>query len=267
MATYAIGDVQGCYEALQRLLRRIRFTPAYDRLWFVGDLVNRGPDSLGVLRYIKGLGDRAIAVLGNHDLFLLAAAEGIVTLRPKDTIQDILAADDRAKLVDWLRHVPLHHGEDDFFMVHAGLLPQWTISDAIRYAREVESVLSGPGYRAFLQRLFAGSPPPWTPSLTGMNRLVTITHVLTRLRTCTPSGELSAFSGPPEYAPDGFVPWFRIPDRRSTDVTIITGHWASLGLQLEPNHLAIDSGCVWGGRLTAVRLEDRKVFQVEYADG
>ncbi|HEX5647258.1 MAG TPA: symmetrical bis(5'-nucleosyl)-tetraphosphatase [Nitrospira sp.] len=267
MSTYAIGDVQGCYEALQRLLQRIRFTPESDRLWFVGDLVNRGPDSLGVLRYIKSLGDRAIAVLGNHDLFLLAAAEGIVALRPKDTIQGVLAADDRAALIHWLRHVPLHHHEGELFMVHAGLLPQWTIADAVRCAQDVEAVLSGPGYRMFLQQLFHGPTPQWTPSLSGMDRLVSITHVLTRLRTCTPSGELSNFSGPPENAPAGFAPWFRIPDRRSTDAIIITGHWASLGLQLEPDHLAIDSGCVWGRQLTAVRLEDRKVFQVEYADG
>lgn len=267
MATYAIGDVQGCFEALQRLLQRIRFTPESDRLWFVGDLVNRGPDSLGVLRYIKGLGDRAIAVLGNHDLFLLAAAEGIVTLRPKDTIQDVLTADDCADLIDWLRHLPLHHHEGEFFMAHAGLLPQWTIDEAAAFAQEVEGALSGPEYRPFLQALFQSPAPSWVPSLTGMDRLVSIARVMTKLRTCTLSGEMSSFSGPPENAPAGFAPWFRIPDRLSAGTTIITGHWAALGLQIKPNHLAIDSGCVWGRQLTAVRLEDRQVFQVEYADG
>lgn len=263
MATYAIGDVQGCYKPLQCLLDRIRFDPNTDRLWFVGDLVNRGPNSLGVLRYIKGLGNRAIAVLGNHDLFLLAAAEGIAVLRPKDTIQDIIIADDRAELISWLRHLPLHHRERDCFMVHAGLLPQWTIDEATAFAREVEDALSGPQYRTFLQALFQSPAPPWTHSLTGMSRLVSIAHVMTRLRTCTLTGEISSFSGPPENAPAGFIPWFRIPGRRNTGTTIITGHWAALGLQLEPDHLAIDSGCVWGRQLTAVRLDDRKVFQVE----
>jgi bis(5'-nucleosyl)-tetraphosphatase (symmetrical) len=266
MATYAIGDVQGCHEAMQRLLQRIRFTPESDRIWFVGDLVNRGPDSLGVLRYIKSLGDQAIVVLGNHDLFLLAAAEGIVSLRPKDTIQDILTADDRADLSEWLRRIPLHHREGAFFMVHAGLLPQWTVDDATQYAREVETILSGPDYRTFLHQLFHGPTTPWSPSLNGMERLTSIARVLTRLRTCAPTGEMSNFSGAPEHSPAGFAPWFRIPGRRSTDAIIITGHWAALGLQLEPTHLAIDSGCVWGNQLTAVRLEDRAVFQVDYAD-
>jgi len=267
MATYAIGDVQGCYESLQRLIRHVRFDPSVDRLWFVGDLVNRGPDSLGVLRLIKNLGLSARSVLGNHDLFLLAAAEGIVHLRPKDTLSDVLAAPDRNELLAWLRQQPLHHREVDYLMVHAGLLPQWTITDAVQFAKDVETVLSGPDYRIFLQRLFHAPTAQWTPSLTGTDRLVSIARVLTRLRTCTPSGEMSNFSGPLEDTPAGFAPWFRIPNRRSTDATIITGHWAALGLRLEDNHLAIDSGCVWGRQLTAVRLEDRAVFQVDYVEG
>jgi bis(5'-nucleosyl)-tetraphosphatase (symmetrical) len=266
MATYAIGDIQGCFESLTRLLDKVTFNPSSDQLWLVGDLVNRGPDSLATLRFIKSLGARACPVLGNHDLFLLAAAEGIVSLRPKDTIQDILAADDRADLIEWLRHLPLHHGEETFFMVHAGLLPQWTITDTAGYAREVESVLSGSDYRTFLRQLFCGPTTPWSSSLKSMERLTSVTRVLTRIRTCTQSGDMSSFSGPPENAPAGYMPWFRAPDRRSADTTIITGHWAALGLRLEPNHLAIDSGCVWGRQLTAVRLEDRNVFQVEYAD-
>jgi bis(5'-nucleosyl)-tetraphosphatase (symmetrical) len=161
----------------------------------------------------------------------------------------------------------LHRHEDGFFMVHAGLLPQWTIDEAAEFAREVESVLSGPDYRTFLRALFHSPTPPWTPSLTGMDRLASIARVLTRLRTCTPTGEMSNYSGTPENAPAGFTPWFRIPGRRSAGTTIITGHWAALGLQLEIDHLAIDSGCVWGRQLSAVRLEDRAVFQVEYSDG
>ncbi len=266
MATYAIGDIQGCFTSLQHLLNRISFQPHIDRLWLVGDLVNRGPDSLGVLRYLKQLGQAVRVVLGNHDLFLLAVAEGIVPVRPKDTIQDVLAAPDRDELVAWLRRMPLHHREGEYLMIHAGVLPQWTVSDTVQFARDVETVLSGPGYRDFLQQLFHGPTPQWTPSLTGIERLVSIARVLTRLRTCTPSGEMSNFSGPLEHTPVGFAPWFGILGRLSADATIITGHWAALGLRMEPDHLALDSGCVWGRQLTAVRLEDRKVFQAEYSD-
>ncbi len=266
MSTYAIGDIQGCFKSLHNLLDRIAFQSRTDRLWFVGDLVNRGPDSLSVLRHIKNLGNRAVVVLGNHDLFLLAVAEHIVTLRPKDTIQDVLVGPDRNDLLTWLRQQPLHHYENGFLMVHAGLLPQWTVEEGVGFAREVEDILRGPDYRRFLEALFHSPASQWTPSLTGMDRLVSITRVLTRLRTCTPTGEMSNFSGAPGNTPDGFTPWFRIPDRRSAGTTIVTGHWAALGLHLEPDHLAIDSGCVWGRQLTAVRLEDRKVFQVDYSD-
>ncbi len=267
MATYAIGDIQGCFKPLRRLLDRISFDPRTDTLWLVGDLVNRGPDSLATVRFIKNLGAAVRMVLGNHDLFLLAAAEGIVSLRAKDTIRDILEAADRAELVDWLRRQPLYQREGTFLMVHAGLLPQWSIEDAASFAQEVETVLSGPHYRTFLQDLFHGPAPQWTASLKGTERLVSIARVFTRLRTCTAIGEMSNFSGPPEEAPKGFVPWFRIPERRNANATvIITGHWAALGLQLDPNHFAIDSGCVWGRQLTAVRLEDRTVFQVDNAE-
>jgi bis(5'-nucleosyl)-tetraphosphatase (symmetrical) len=266
MATYAIGDVQGCFKSLRRLLDHISFDPHADQLWLVGDLVNRGPDSLETLRFIKSLGAAACPVLGNHDLFLLAAAEDIVALRSKDTIQDILASDDRLELLSWLRRQPLHRREGDFFMVHAGLLPQWSIDNAVKLAQEVEAVLGGAEYRTLLRELFEGTPPQWDSTLKGMDRLVSIARVFTRLRTTTPEGEMSSYSGPPEEAPTGFLPWFRVPNRRSSDATIITGHWAALGLHLEDNLLAIDSGCVWGRQLTAVRLEDRTVFQVEYAD-
>ena len=266
MATYAIGDVQGCATSLKHLIERLSFDPASDQLWFVGDLVNRGPDSLGVIRFIKNLGASARVVLGNHDLFLLAVAEGFAELRPKDTIHDVLAAPDREELLTWLRRQPLHYREGNYFMVHAGLLPQWTITDATNGARDVEQVLSGRNYRPFLERIIHNPIPQWTPSLTDMDRLASITRVLTRLRTCSITGELSDFSGIPDNTPAGFFPWFLIPGRRSVDTTIITGHWAALGLRIADTHLAIDSGCVWGRQLTAVRLEDRKVFQVEYAE-
>lgn len=266
MAIYAIGDIQGCSASFRQLLDRIAFTPSSDRLWLVGDLVNRGPDSLGTLRLIKNLGLSVRLVLGNHDLYLLATAEGVTTLRPKDTIRDILSASDRADLIGWLRRQPLHYREGSFLMVHAGILPQWTIEEATALAHEVETVLRGPEYRAFLQALFHGPAQQWSPSLKGLERLVSIARVLTRLRTCTLAGEMSSFSGPPNEAPAGFTPWFRIPGRRNTGATIITGHWAALGLHMEPNLLAIDSGCVWGKKLTAVRLEDCSVFQVDCAD-
>ena len=263
MATYAIGDIQGCWTQLAQLIERLRFNPQSDRLWCVGDLVNRGPNSLDVLRFIRDLGDSARVVLGNHDLFLLAVSEGVIPLRAKDTIGDVLGADDRQNLLAWLRRQPLHHRERSYLMVHAGLLPQWTTDEASQLAGEVEAALTGDGYKAFLQALFHDPVTTWTPTLQGPTRLAAIARVFTRLRTCTATGETSTFSGPPDEAPAGYLPWFRIPDRRNTDATIITGHWAALGLHLEPNLLAIDSGCVWGRQLTAVRLEDRTVFQVD----
>ncbi|HEY5626652.1 MAG TPA: symmetrical bis(5'-nucleosyl)-tetraphosphatase [Nitrospira sp.] len=266
MATYAIGDIQGCFASFQQLLEKVSFSLNSDTLWLVGDLVNRGPKSLGTLRFIKGLGRTVRLVLGNHDLFLLAVANGIAALRPKDTIHDILGADDREELIDWLRLQPLHYREGSFLMVHAGLLPQWTVEEATDLAKEVETALHGPDNRLFLQALFQGPAIPWNPSLMGEARLASIARVLTRIRTCTTTGVMSTFSGPPENAPAGFSPWFRFQDRRHGGTTIITGHWAALGLHMQPELLAIDSGCVWGKRLTAVRLEDRTVFQVECAD-
>lgn len=266
MATYAIGDIQGCVRSLEQLLEQIRFDPASDRLWCAGDLVNRGPGSLRVLRYLKHLGPSAQVVLGNHDLFLLAVAEGIVSPRPKDTIHDVLAADDRTELMEWLRQQPLHYREGTYFMVHAGLLPQWSIDEAEQLAREVEAVLAGPAFRTFLQALFHGTAAHWDPWLEGDERLVAITRALTRLRTCTPAGALSGFSGHPEEAPQGHLPWFRIPNRHSADHTILFGHWAALGLHIEQNLLGLDSGCAWGRQLTTIRLEDRAVYQVECAD-
>ncbi|MEK7762661.1 MAG: symmetrical bis(5'-nucleosyl)-tetraphosphatase [Nitrospirota bacterium] len=266
MAIYAIGDIQGCARSLERLLDLIRFDPSVDRLWFVGDLVNRGPRSLDVLRYIKSLGPAARAVLGNHDLFLLAVAEGIVALRPKDTIQDVLAAKDRGELLAWLRQQPLHHRDGSHFMIHAGLLPQWTIEEAELHAQEVEAALAGPNFKTLLHHLFHGTIPNWEQTISGPDRLVAITRALTRLRTCTPAGALSPFSGPLDQAPTGYLPWFRIPNRRSANATVIFGHWAALGLHMEPTVLGIDSGCVWGRQLTAIRLEDRRVFQVNCVD-
>ena len=267
MATYAIGDVQGCYEPLQRLIQHIRFDPAFDRLWFVGDLVNRGPDSLSVLRYIKNLGDRAIAVLGNHDLFLLAVSEGIATVRPEDTLHEILAAPDREELLTWVRHQRIFYREGAFAMVHAGLLPQWAIDEAEELAHEVEAGLQSPAYRDTLRALYPSKHLQWSPDLTGPTRLATIIKVLTRLRACSPDGRMeSSYNGHPDRIPSGYFPWFQIKDRKHRGTTIVCGHWAALGLHCEDHLLSIDSGCVWGRQLTAVRLEDRKIFQVESSD-
>lgn len=264
MAIYAIGDVQGCYEALQRLIEHTRFDSGSDRLWFVGDLVNRGPDSLKVLRYIKSLGDSAVVVLGNHDLFLLAVAENITAMRPEDTLQAILAAPDRDELLGWLRQQRILYREHRFVLVHAGLLPQWSISEAEELAHEVETGLRSPYYKNVLLALYPSKQLQWSSNLTGPTRLATIIKVLTRLRACSADGLMeSSYSGPPDHIPAGFLPWFRIENRERRDSTIICGHWASLGLHCEENLLAIDSGCVWGRQLTAIRLEDRKVFQVD----
>ena len=263
MATYAIGDVQGCDDALQRLIKQIQFDPVSDRLWFVGDLVNRGPDSLKVLRYIKSLGTAAVVVLGNHDLFLLAVAEGVATSRPEDTLHGILAAPDRDELLGWVRQQRLLYHESPFVLVHAGLLPQWSVREAEDLAREVETGLRSPYYKDVLRALYPSKHLQWSSTLTGPIRLATIIKVLTRLRACSTDGLMeSSYTGPPDHIPAGFVPWFRIGNRERRDTTIVCGHWASLGLHCEKNLLAIDSGCVWGRQLTAMRLEDRKVFQV-----
>ena len=262
MATYAIGDVQGCFSALERLIERIAFDPARDRLWFVGDLVNRGPDSVRVLRYIKNLNGAATTVLGNHDLFLIAAGSGLVSLRPKDTIGDVLSAADRDELIHWLRRQKLLYHSGPFTLVHAGLLPQWTVEEAALLASEVEAALRGPDFHTVLRRLYPVSGLQWAAGLEGAARLAAVATVLTRLRTCSPSGLMEPdYSGPPAEAPLGFLPWYEIPGRRNQATTIVCGHWAALGLHLTDNVLALDSGCVWGRRLTAIRLEDRAVFQ------
>jgi bis(5'-nucleosyl)-tetraphosphatase (symmetrical) len=267
MAIYAIGDVQGCYKPLQRLIRHIRFDPIHDRLWFVGDLVNRGPDSLEVLRYIKQLQDRAMIVLGNHDLFLLAVAESIATVCPEDTLQAVLTAPDRDELLAWLRRQHLFYREGPFALVHAGLLPQWSIDEAQQLAQEAETGLRGPSYRTILNALYPSKHLQWSPNLVGPTRLATIMKVFTRLRACSLDGRMeSSFSGPPEQIPAGYFPWFKIENRRHRDTTIVCGHWAALGLHCDAHLLAIDSGCVWGRQLTAVRLDDRTVFQVDCAD-
>jgi bis(5'-nucleosyl)-tetraphosphatase (symmetrical) len=264
MATYAIGDIQGCYDALCRLLDSCAFDPGKDRLWLVGDLVNRGPQSLETLRLIKSFGSSAMTVLGNHDLYLLMVAEGGAKFRGKDdTLQSIFDAPDCDELLNWLRHQPLCYTEDEYCLIHAGLLPQWTTTQARELSREVEAVMQGPDYREFILNLWGSEPAGWADELYGWPRLRVIVNAMTRMRFCTPEGVMEfKAKGKLSNAPAGHIPWFDIPNRRSADSVLITGHWSALGLKITPNLLALDSGCLWGGHLTALRLEDRQVFQV-----
>ncbi|MBK8164274.1 MAG: symmetrical bis(5'-nucleosyl)-tetraphosphatase [Gammaproteobacteria bacterium] len=258
MAVYAIGDVQGCQRELMTLLSLLEFNPDTDRLWFVGDLVNRGPDSLEVLRFVKSLGDRAVTVLGNHDLHLLAIATGTREPGPGDTFGDILAAPDRAELIDWLRRLPLLHQDAalGYTMIHAGLPPQWDLAQAAARAAEVEAVLSSDDYVAFLRDMYGGKPDRWSEDLRGTDRLRFILNCYTRLRFCDVQGRIHLKEkGSPFGRDDGLKPWFDIPGRASADLNLVFGHWSTLGRYHAPGVCALDSGCVWGGALTALRLD------------
>ena len=263
MAVFVIGDVQGCHGALQALLRRVRYSADRDRLWFVGDLVNRGPDSLAVLRFVRSLGEGAVTVLGNHDLHLLAVAAGVCPPRREDTLDAVLKAQDREDLLDWLRHRPLlHHDQQTgFLMIHAGLPPQWDLARARACAQEVEAVLASDRHGAFFHHMYGDTPRRWSEELKGWERLRFITNCLTRLRYCTPAGDLVLDrKGPPSPCDREILPWFRIPGRASAGLSIVCGHWAALGRHRENGVWALDSGCVWGGALTALRLDAAPVW-------
>ena len=263
MPRYAIGDVQGCYAPLERLLERIAFDPSRDRLWLVGDLVNRGPESLPVLRLLRGLGDAATVVLGNHDLYLLMVAAGYKRRDSDDTLAQVLKAPDRDELLHWLAHRPLVHVEGAHVLVHAGLLPEWSVDKAKALSDEVAAALTGPQANRFLLELAGNRPERWSDKLETWDRLRVIVNACTRLRFCSPEGRMALRAkGPPDQAPAGTLPWFRVPGRLSRTHTLVCGHWSALGLHREPGLIALDSGCVWGGRLTALRLEDGQVFQV-----
>ena len=263
MATYAIGDLQGCYKAFRQLLDLIGFDPATDKLWLVGDIVNRGPDSLALLRFIKELNDSVIMVLGNHDLHLLMVAEGCAKLNRSDTLQDILDAPDRDELLNWLRQQRLLHVEGDYVMVHAGLLPSWSVAQATQLAQEVETALRGKKFHKFCVHMYGNQPDRWDDSLGDYDRLRVITNAMTRMRICTPDGKMDfAHKGLVQDIPAAYLPWFEVSHRASQNATIICGHWSALGLQVRDKLIALDTGCLWGGSLTAIRLQDRKVFQV-----
>jgi bis(5'-nucleosyl)-tetraphosphatase (symmetrical) len=263
MATYAIGDLQGCFAPLEELLDACSFSPSRDRLWFVGDLVNRGPASLETLRFVRDLGDRAVVVLGNHDLHLLVAAAGHAKVHRGDTIDDILAAPDRDELLDWLRVQPLMHVEDEYAMVHAGLLPQWTVEESMQLAHEAEAALRKKDPTRFYRHMYGNQPARWDDDLEGWDRLRVIVNAMTRLRICTADGEMEfSHKGELHDIPAGYMPWFDVPGRRSNTHTVVCGHWSALALKVERRLLALDTGCVWGRELAAVRLEDRKLFRV-----
>jgi len=272
MAVWAIGDLQGCLDPTQRLLERIRFDPASDRLWFCGDLVNRGGESLETLRLVHSLRANAITVLGNHDLSLLAIAERREDdqRRVNADLQRVLFAEDRDILLGWLRSQPLLHADRalGWMMVHAGLAPKWTTTLAEKHAREVERSLHGDGYRKLLKNMY-GDRPAWSPKLTGLDRERAIINIFTRLRYCSPRGRI-AFEekeAPGSQQP-GLYPWYEVPGRAERDLKIVCGHWSTLGLFIGHGVHALDTGAVWGGKLTALQLdsEELRIVQVPGRD-
>ncbi|WP_423456813.1 symmetrical bis(5'-nucleosyl)-tetraphosphatase [Ottowia sp. VDI28] len=268
MSLYMIGDVQGCDAALGRLLEKIAFSPSRDRLVLLGDLVNRGPASLGVLRRLMALGDTAQCLLGNHDLHLLAVSQGVRKLHRGDTVADILQAPDSAALLDWLRWRPMALREEGVLMVHAGVLPQWSADQTLALASEVESVLRGADWGAFMHQMYGNQPDQWDDGLRGAERLRVIVNALTRLRYCTPEGrmEFETKSGGAQDAPPGYLPWFEVPERGTAGDVVAFGHWSTLGWLNRPDILSLDTGCVWGGALSAVKLgrgaKKRELIQV-----
>jgi len=269
MATYVIGDIQGCYTELQQLLELVQFDPSQDVLWCTGDLVNRGPHSLEVLRFFKQLKERAVVVLGNHDLHLLAVAYGNEDyLHPRDTLLPILQAADSEELIDWLRHRPvLHHDAQlGFTLIHAGLPPQWNLAQASQCARELETTLRSQQCQTYFAHLYGDKPKQWSEELTGWERLRFITNCFTRLRYCNAEGKLALKNKQAPPLKNNTLhkdkPWFLWEHRASRDLRIVFGHWATLGYYADNGVYALDTGCVWGGALTALRLEDEQIFQM-----
>jgi len=270
MSTYAIGDIQGCYTELQNLLNEINFNEKNDQLWFAGDLVNRGPKSLQTLRFIKSLGASAKIVLGNHDLHLIAASKNIRPISNKDTIKEILTADDADELINWLKSRPLLLTDTDlgFTMVHAGIAPQWTLDAAKNFAKECESILQNEKIDDFLMHMYGDTPNIWSDSIEGYARQRFIINCFTRIRFCTINGTLDLdVKVAPGSQKKSLIPWYALPNRKTIDNKIIFGHWSTIHLGTENNFkkynvYPIDTGCLWGGQLTAMRLDDEKIFSV-----
>ena len=258
MAQYAIGDLQGCYDPFRRLLDKLNFDPADDTLWLTGDLVNRGPKSLKTLRFVKSLGDAAITVLGNHDLHLLSLAHDVrYSDDHYDSLRKLINANDADELLHWLRHRPLAHFDKKLntLMVHAGVPPMWTVKKTLKRAAEVESALQGKKHRTFLKHIYGARPRRWSGGLRGYPRLRIITNALTRMRMIYVDGRMNfTHKGPPDKARKGLIPWFEADNARWRGTRIVFGHWSALGLIVSPDLIAVDTGCVWGRKLTAVRL-------------
>ena len=266
MALFAIGDIQGCLQPLKALLAEMEFEPERDTLWLTGDLVNRGPDSLQVLRFVKAL-PNCVTVLGNHDLHLLAVAFVSAPQESMDTIESILHAPDRAELLDWLRHQPLLHLHESgqLAMIHAGLPPHWDVRQALSMAGEVEAVLQGDDIKSFLINMYGNKPEQWRPDLQGWDRLRYITNCFTRMRYIkSDSGLCLNAKGPPGTQPNGYRPWFQVPERLSRNTRVIFGHWSTLGYHEQDNVVALDSGCLWGQRLSGVRLDQNGQVLQQY---
>ena len=257
---YVIGDVQGCAEPLARLLAQI---PAHADVWFCGDLINRGPDNLGVLRQVQALGSRARVILGNHDIHLLGVAAGVRAPGRSDTLDDILLSPDCEGCLNWLRQWPLAHFEHGILMVHAGVMPQWSLKQVLQYSDEAHTLLASNGYIEHLKTLFGSSPNYWKNSLRGAERTRAIINAFTRMRVCAPDGAMDfQFKGEIGDVPDGLLPWFRLPQRKTADQAIIFGHWSALGLHYENNTICLDTGCVWGQELTAYHYPSGEVISV-----
>lgn len=269
MATYAIGDIQGCFYAFTALLERLRFNPEQDEIWLVGDLINRGSGSLSVLRWCYQHRQSIKVVLGNHDLHALAVVHQLKSAHRYDTLQASIDAPDSDELFTWLRHQPLMHAQNinghAYVMVHAGLLPQWSVNQALDYANEVARALQADDYQQFLRQMYGNFPNQWQDDLIGIDRLRVITNAMTRMRICTLSGEMEfEFKGELSDIPTGYLPWFDVPARKSASTNIICGHWSALGLHQRDHLYALDTGCLWGGQLSAMCLETHAITQVAH---
>ncbi|RTZ39909.1 symmetrical bis(5'-nucleosyl)-tetraphosphatase [Candidimonas sp. SYP-B2681] len=260
---WMIGDLQGCYQPLHELLTHPEISSDPDaQFWFAGDLVNRGPDSLATLKTVMALGDRAISVLGNHDLNLLAVAAGVRKQSKSDTLDDILNAPDAQEMLDWLRHCPLAHYEHNHLLVHAGVLPKWNVEKTLKLASEVETALRGPDWKILLSKMYGNEPVHWKDEYEGSKRLRVIINALTRMRMCDSHGHME-FSHKDAPINNGrIMPWFDVPNRAIKNETIVFGHWSTLGLMIRPDVICLDSGCIWGRQLTAMRLQDHKLVQI-----
>ena len=261
---WMVGDIQGCCSALDSLLTKPAIaSDPYARFWFAGDLVNRGPQSLATLRRLMALEERSVAILGNHDLHLLAVAAGVRRPGKNDTLLEVLNAPDANDIIEWLRYRPMAHYEMNHLMVHAGVLAKWDIQKTLLLANEIETALRGNNWQKMLQKMYCNEPDHWKDDHTGGKRMRVIINALTRMRMCTPKGRMALeIKSEPEHRSDGLIPWFDVPDRATRDTTVVFGHWSTLGLLIRSDVICLDTGCVWGGQLTALRLQDRSLIQI-----